>query len=428
MLMPRDTAPTTPTMTTLDNGLRVMTTPMPGAQTVSLGLFVDAGARSEQESESGAAHFIEHMLFKGTETRTARAIAEEIEAVGGQMNAYTGREQTAFYTKVLPEDSALAFDILSDMMLRPRFDPDDVELERDVILQEIAQVEDTPDDIVFDLLQAAAYPDQALGRPILGAEDSLRGLDGQRLGQFMETHYSAGQLIVSAAGAITHDQLVELADRHLGQMPNRPNGGFEAARYTGGITVDGDADQCHLAFALPAPAAREDSVEAAAIAATLLGGGMSSWLFQEIREQRGLAYSVFCNHAAWRDHGLFTVYMGTAPDRMAEAVDVSLDILQSLAERPTGIEEINRAKAQLRAGMIMGLESTATRADQQAIFLLTQGHLPEVNDLLARIDAVTPDQVSAIMTRALLGHRPTVALVGPGEVPERLQRPLLALQ
>ena len=295
----------------LANGLRIVTEHMPGLQSAAIGIWVSVGGRHELAEQNGIAHFLEHMAFKGTARRNAQQIAEEIEDVGGFINAYTSREATAYYARVLRDDVPLAIDLISDIVLNPAFDPHEIEVERGVILQEIGQANDTPDDIIFDWLQEAAYPEQPLGRTILGPVDRVQGFHRPDFEHFVATHYGPGQLILSAAGAVDHDQIVRLAEEHLGHLIPHPVLDAEPARFLGGERREiKSLEQAHFTLALEAPNYRSDDVYAAQIFATALGGGMSSRLFQEVRERRGLCYTIFAQVGSYEDTGLLTIYAG----------------------------------------------------------------------------------------------------------------------
>ena len=281
-------------ITTLPNGLTVVTDPMPQLESASLGVWVNCGARHETQPVMGVSHMLEHMAFKGTERRTARGIAEEIEAVGGGLNAYTSREQTAFHARVLKSDVPLAVDILADILIRPVFEQGELERERQVVLQELGQARDTPDDIIFDHLQAAVYPDQPMGWPILGNEDTVGKFTRGDLETYLRTNYRAGGMALIASGAVEHARMVDLAQQHFGDLRSGEGPRGEAARYGGSeIRVEEDLEQVHVTWAFPGVHSGDDALFAAQVYVTALGGGMSSRLFQEIREKRGLCYSIY---------------------------------------------------------------------------------------------------------------------------------------
>lgn len=401
-----------PQITRLDNGLQIVTDHMAAVDTVSLGVWVDVGTRHEPKALNGVAHLLEHMAFKGTERRDARAIAEAIENVGGHLNAYTSRENTAYYAKVLKEDVALGVDILADILQHSSFDPAELERERTVILQEIGQAQDTPDDVIFDQFQAVAYPDQAMGRPVLGETEIIRTVPREAISGYMSDHYSADRMIVSAAGAIDHGQLVDLASRAFDSLPAHAAREVEPARYRGGdFREEKDLEQVHVVLGFPAITHADPDYHAASAFSAILGGGMSSRLFQEIREKRGLVYSVYSFLSAFDDSGIFGIYAGTGEDEVAELIPVLCDeILKSL----DGITEaeVARARAQLKASLLMGLESTSARSEHNANYLSIFGRPFETAEIVAQIDAVTRDAVTA-MARRILTATPSFAALGP---------------
>lgn len=399
--------------TTLDNGLRVLTDSMPHLESASIGVWVDAGARHETPEENGIAHLLEHMAFKGTKRRSAQQIAEEVENVGGHLNAYTGREHTAYYARVLKDDVPLAMDILADILLNSTFAADELEREREVVIQEIAQAHDTPDDIVFDHLQAAAYPEQPIGRPILG-DLSRVAMHGQAaLRGFMANHYLAQSLVVVAAGAVEHDEIVSQAADAFGALKGAANGRPTPARWLGGEVRDRrELEQIHLAFGFDAVSYYDDDFYPLQVLSTLLGGGMSSRLFQEIRERRGLAYSVFSFASSYVDGGLFGVYAGTAPAHVVELVPVVCDEIQRAA-LDASEEEVMRARTQIKAGLLMSLESSASRIEQLGRQVLIFERPLTTEEVVARIDAVDPAAVKAAAERVIRRGGPAVAAVGP---------------
>ncbi|WP_137181614.1 pitrilysin family protein [Roseomonas sp. AR75] len=404
-------------LTRLPSGLTVVSEKMPRVETVSFGAYVDAGARHETAVENGVSHFLEHMAFKGTAKRDAAAIAREIENVGGHLNAYTSRENTAFYAKVLKEDAGLAADIIGDILSHSTFIPEELERERGVILQEIGQSNDTPDDIVFDHFQATAYAAQAMGRPVLGTEDTIKHMKREALTGYMQRHYGGKRMVIAAAGAIEHDDLLDMVGRHFADLPDAVPAAAEGARYTGGeFREERDLDQVHLVFGFPAVAATDPLNFPTQLLSTLLGGGMSSRLFQEIREKRGLVYSVYSFVSPFADSGLFTVYAGTGEDQAEELVPVALEEFRRVQKDVTE-DELNRAKAQLRASLLMSLESTGSRCEQLARQLQVHGRIIPVEETKQKIAAVTVEQVQAAAAR-MFRATPTLAALGPaGKVP-----------
>jgi len=310
----------------LPSDLVVVTDAMPHLHTASLGCWVACGSRNEHSDEHGISHFLEHMAFKGTARRTARQIAEEIEAVGGDLNAGTGVETTAYYARVLKADIGLGLDVLSDILTHPSFDPDEISREKNVIVQEIGAVDDTPDDLVFEHLQATAFAGQAVGRSILGTKATVRSFDARRLRAYLARNYRAPGMVVAAAGAVHHDEVVAEAERRfcgfVGPAPHQP----EPARFCGGaFTEQRDLEQVHIALALEGVSQRDPAIYSLQVFTNVLGGGMSSRLFQEVRELRGLCYSIYAFHAPYADTGMFGLYAGTdaidAPELMRVVVD-----------------------------------------------------------------------------------------------------------
>ena len=396
----------------LANGLRVATDTVQTVDTVSLGIWVDVGTRHEPAAINGAAHFLEHMAFKGTERRSARDIAEEIEAVGGHLNAYTSRESTAYYAKVLKEDLPLALDILADILQNSTFNPEELERERTVILQEIGQANDTPDDIIFDHFQECAYPEQAMGRPVLGRPEIIRGLGRDAVVAYLRDHYGAQRMVLAAAGNLEHEQLVDLADTLLSDLPAERAVSTEPARYAGGDRrEDRDLEQLHLVLGFPGLTLGDPDYYAASVLSTAFGGGMSSRLFQEIREKRGLVYAIHSFVHGYRDGGLFGIYAGTGEDEAAELVPALCEEAMKLQDGLTAIE-LSRAKAQMKAGLLMSLESTSARCEQLAQHLLIYGTPFDPPEVVRRIESVDDAAIRRVVSR-WRSAPPTVAALGP---------------
>jgi predicted Zn-dependent peptidase len=402
-------------ITRLDNGIHVITHELAHLETVALGIWVRAGARDEVEEQNGIAHFLEHMAFKGTPRRSAYQIAQQIEDVGGEINASTAMETTAYYAKVLKEDWRLGFDILADILTDPVLDPAEVARERDVILQEIAAANDTPDDLVFDLAQAAAFPAHALGRPILGACERVAGYDASAMRSYRLANYAGERIVVAAAGRIEHEALVHEAARLLGSIPVAAAAARTAPRFGGGASLaPRPLDQTHVVLTFPAVGYHHDDVYVLQVLSMLLGGGMSSRLFQEVREKRGLCYSVFSCASAYEDVGLLSVYAGTAPDKADELINVASDTMLSIID-VVDEAEVARAKAQLKAGLVMSLESASARANQLASQFLAFGKVPEMAAIIAKVERVSPADVSRLATRVLRSGKPALAAVGAVE-------------
>lgn len=397
----------------LDNGLRVVTEHMPGLKSASVGVWVTAGGRHERLEQNGIAHFLEHMAFKGTERRSALEIAEAIEDVGGYINAYTSREMTAYYARVLEADVPLALDVLADIVLNPVFDASEIEIERGVILQEIGQALDTPDDIVFDWLQEAAYPDQPLGRTILGPAERVGAFTRDDLAGFIGERYAPDQMIVAAAGAVDHDALVRDAEALFGGVATRQSGVASPAQFQGGeIRRRKKLEQVHFALALESPGYRDETIYTAQILSSILGGGMSSRLFQEAREKRGLCYSIFAQTGAYADSGMMTIYAGTGPDEIGDLARLTIDELRRAADDMSAVE-VARARTQMKAGLLMGLESPSSRAERIARMVAIWDRVPSLDETVARIDAVTTGDVRALAERSVGGEAMALALYGP---------------
>jgi predicted Zn-dependent peptidase len=399
-------------LTTLANGLRIVTETMPGLKSASAGIWVLAGGRHERPEQNGIAHFLEHMAFKGTARRSALQIAEEIEDVGGYINAYTSREMTAYYARVLQADVGLALDVIGDIVLNPAFHKADIETERHVILQEIGQALDTPDDIIFDWLQEVSYPDQAFGRTILGPQERVSSFSKADLQGFVRQHYSPSQMILSAAGAVDHDAIVAQAEVMFGHLPGAAPSLFTPAQFHGAERREIKAlEQVHFAMAFEAPAYRHPDVFTAQVYATAMGGGMSSRLFQKIREERGLCYSIFAQSGAYEDTGQITLYAGTSADEIGDLMQLTVAELKRAADDMTEAE-VARARAQIKAGMLMGLESPSSRAERIARLLAIHGRVPEVDEAVQRIDAVTTADVRRYAGE-VTGASAALALYGP---------------
>ncbi len=376
-------------LTTLPNGFRIVTESMPGLKSASAGVWVMAGGRHERPEQNGIAHFLEHMAFKGTEKRTSLQIAEEIEDVGGYINAYTGREMTAYYARVLEADVGLALDVIGDIVLNPAFDKKEIEVERHVILQEIGQALDTPDDIVFDWLQEASYPDQAFGRTILGPEERVSAFKRKDLQGFVGEHYGPAQMILSAAGGVDHDAIVKQAEALFGAMKAQPQSRFQPALFKGSERREiKDLEQAHFAMAFDAPGYRDPNVYTAQVYAMAMGGGMSSRLFQKVREERGLCYTIFAQSGAYEDAGQITLYAGTSAEEIGDLAQITMDEMKRAADDMSEAE-VNRARVQLKAGLLMGLESPSSRAERNARLLAIYDRVPPVEEAVERIDAVS---------------------------------------
>lgn len=400
-------------ITTLDNGLRVVSDNLPSVETVTVGTWVDVGSRFEEADENGLSHMLEHMAFKGTERRTALDIAEEIENVGGYLNAYTSREHTAYYARLLKEDLALGVDVLADILQNSTFSAEELERERGVIIQEIGQAEDTPDDVVFDLLQSAAYQNQPMGRPILGTTELVSNFSRGDLANYMSGHYKANQMAVVAAGNLDHDLFVRMVEDQFNSLALNRAHIKENAVYSGGSNyVERDLEQVNLLFGFDGISFADPDYYTAQVMSMVFGGGMSSRLFQEVREKRGLVYSIYSYMASYVDGGTFGIYAGTGPDQVKELVPVVGEEFQKLAQKVSA-EEVSRAKAQLKAGILMSLESTTSRMEQLGRQQMIFGrHIPR-EETMAKIDKVDEDAIVKCAQRILNNGDLSVGAIGP---------------
>lgn len=399
--------------TRLKNGLLIVSEQMNTVETVAVGVFVGAGARLENPEVSGISHFLEHMAFKGTARRNALDIAAEIEGVGGQMNAYTSYESTAYYVKTLKEDLPLALDMLADILQNPTFPEHEMERERGVILQEINHTLDTPDDYVFELAQLQAWPNNPLGRPIAGTGETVRSLKTGDLRAYMRAQYHSGNMLVAAAGNLSHDDLVHLVTQHFAKLPKGQPARFEPAIFGGGVvTAVRGIEQQQLVFEMPGLPYGHPDYYTAHVWNTLLGGGMASRLFQEIREKRGLVYSVFSYLQNYEQNGSFGVYAATGPEQVDELASALGDCLRGSTDNMSD-EEISRARTQLKASLMMGQESTNSRMNRLAFNHMVHGRHVPLKETLAQIDAVTATDIQRVAATILGDKKYVLAGVGP---------------
>ncbi|HYN47111.1 MAG TPA: pitrilysin family protein [Allosphingosinicella sp.] len=400
-------------LTTLSNGLRVASRSMPGFETAAIGLYTDAGSRHETARLNGLAHLFEHMVFKGAGGRSARAISEAIEDVGGDLNACTEREGTSFSASLLAEHLPLGIELLADMILRPHFDPADLAREKEVVLQELGEARDTPSDIIFDDLWAAAFPDQPLGRSILGDEDSIAAIELADLHAWRAERYRAGSLYLVAAGKVDHRALVALAEARFAGLPPGVIDPPQPAHFAGGVRSGGGrADQAHLAIAFAAPAQLDSDYYAARMFADLVGGGASSRLFQAVREERGLAYTIWASLNPYRDAGIFHVYAATARREAAAAAALIGQVVADAAETATQ-RELDRVRTQAKAGLLMSLESSWGQASYVARQLIVHGRLVESDEVVRALEKVTLEDVRAAGAKMLAGARASATIGVP---------------
>lgn len=401
-------------LSTLPNGLQIVTHRMPYVETASLGVFVAAGARSESETEHGLAHFLEHMAFKGTPARTATQLAEEIESSGGALNAVTTSEATNYFARVLKEDVGLGIELIADILLNPLFDEEELDKEREVILQEIAAAQDSPDDIVFDLAMMEAYPHHPLGRSILGTERAIERLDASHLRRFRTENYAASRMILAAAGAVDHDAIHAQAEKLFSGLASQSQRELRRARFNGGHASSDDRrfEQCHVVIAFEGfPNSHEDAF-AGRIFTTIAGGGMSSRLFQEVREKRGLCYDIHAFDWGYADTGLMGIHAATSPGQLKELSEVSLRIFAELAQTGPTASELQRAKAQMKAGLFMSLESCEARAGQLAWDMMVFNRPLETEEIIARIEEVSVDRVRKLASGLREKRGVATAVVG----------------
>lgn len=409
--------------TDLPGGLRVITEAVPGVRSVSIGIWIGIGSRDESSSQAGAAHYLEHLLFKGTRKRTAAGIAEEFDAVGGELNAFTAKEHTCYYAHVLDTDLPLAVDVLADVVTDAVMAPADVEVERGVVLEEIAMRDDDPEDLLGELFDEALFGEHPLGRPVIGSEESIRGMTRETLHDFWRGEYTAPRMIIAAAGNLTHAHVVDLVGVALDAAasragaaavpapPRRPAAALLLSRP--GLVLRGDdTEQAHLMLGVPGLSRHDPRRTALTVLNTALGGGPSSRLFQQIREQRGLAYSVYSSSIGYADAGSFTVYAGCAPERLDEVAAVIRAVLAEVAVDGLTPAEVVRAQGNLRGGMVLGLEDTPSRMNRLGRSELDHGRQRSIAESLDRISAVTTEQVTELAAE-LLSAPLTAAVVGP---------------
>ena len=400
-------------VTTLDNGFRIVSEQMSGLKSASVGIWINTGGRNETLKQNGIAHFLEHMAFKGTQSRSALDIAQAIENVGGYINAYTSKEMTAYYARVLENDVPLAIDVISDILLNPIFDQRELETERGVILQEIGQSLDTPDDVIFDWLQEAAFPDQPLGRTILGPSELVKNFSREDLLEFVSEQYGPEQMVLSAAGSVDHEKIVSQVKLLFDKKEPISKAAMISSKYNGGEKqVDKNLEQAHFALAFEAPGYRDPMIYTSQIYSIALGGGMSSRLFQEIREKRGLCYTIFAQGGAYSDTGLLTIYSGTSADSLKDLSDITISEMKRMAIDFEQIE-LDRARVQMKAGLLMGLESASARAERLARMLTIWDRIPTLDEIVKKIDAVNLNDVRNFSDSIISNKRPTLSTYGP---------------
>ncbi|MGW7054749.1 M16 family metallopeptidase [Streptomyces sp. NPDC054887] len=408
--------------TTLPGGLRVVTETLPSVRSATFGIWAHVGSRDETPSLNGATHYLEHLLFKGTDRRSALDISSAIDAVGGEMNAFTAKEYTCYYARVLDTDLPLAIDIVCDMLTGSLIRSEDVDAERGVILEEIAMTEDDPGDVVHDLFAKTMFGDTPLGRPVLGTVDTVEALSADRIRRFYKKHYDPTHLVVAAAGNVDHATVVRQVRRAFERagalsrtdaVPLDPRDGSRVIRTAGRVEhLNRRTEQAHVVLGMPGLSRTDDRRWALGVLNTALGGGMSSRLFQEVREKRGLAYSVYSYTSSFADCGLFGVYAGCRPAQVHDVLKICRDELEKVAADGLPDEEIDRAVGQLSGSTVLGLEDTGALMNRIGKSELAWGEHISVDDMLARMAAVTPDEVREVAAE-VLGHRPSLSVIGP---------------
>jgi predicted Zn-dependent peptidase len=401
--------------TVLANGVRIITEEIEHVRSAALGIWVGAGSRDEREGYEGISHFMEHMFFKGTEQRNARALAESLEAVGGQLNAFTTKEYTCYYAKILDEDLDLAIDVLSDMFFCSLFDEKEIEKEKNVVIEEIKMYEDSPDELIHDIFSEYVWNDHPLGKPILGTEESIRSLSRAKIMTFLSEHYAPDNVVIAVAGKIKHDDVVAKLTNQFGTFKR---GGRRVLEGTPiGQTVERyqkkDTEQMHILLGVPGLGQDDEEIYAMHIFNNILGGGLSSRLFQEIREQRGLAYSVYSYHSTYVDTGLFAVYAGTSPNNTKEVVECILQELKDITEKGITAEELERTKAQIKGGLYLGLESVSSRMSRLGKTELTYNRVLLPEEVVEKLEKVTLADVLRVVRRLWQKDKISIMTLGP---------------
>ena len=399
-------------ITTLSNGLRIITQERPQLETVSLGIWVKTGSAYENKSDNGISHFLEHMSFKGTTNRTSLQISEEIEDVGGHSNAYTSREFTAYYAKMMKEDAELAIDVLTDSVKNSIFPEEELVKERDVVIQEIKQTIDTPDDIVFDYFQETAFPNQALGRSILGPQEIVKSFNRESLEKYISTNYASENMVICAVGNLKHEKIVDMVKARMSDFRAKTNFCIEDQKYIGGFFKEvRPIEQSHVILGFGSFPHKSKEYYDIAMLSTILGGGMSSRLFQEIREKRGLVYSVYSYTAAHSQTGLFGIYAGTEAKELPVLMPVLIDEIKKISNDLVTDKEFERSKVQLKSSIKMGLESSSSTAEVLARQNLIYGKSLSINEIIEKIDAVTKESIRDVADK-IFKTNPTYTLLG----------------
>lgn len=398
--------------TILKNGLRIITAERPQIETVSLGIWVHTGSAEENADNNGISHFIEHMVFKGTSKRNSFQISEDIENVGGSTNAYTSRHFTCFYAKMLKDDLELATDIICDFITSPTFDESEMIKEKEVVVQEIKQSIDTPDDLVFDYFQEAAFPNQATGRTILGTPELVRGFTKDRMVEYMNTHYTADNMVVAAVGRVDHDKFAKMVEERLSNINPKSNFIEDKQIYVGGSRLEcKDIEQTHLVLGFRGAPYKDDDYYKYSVLSTIFGGGMSSRLFQEIREKRGLVYTINSFNQVLKHTGIFGIYAGTTPNELNELLPVVVEEIKKLVNDKVTDVELNRAKTQIKASLLMSLESSSTTAEIIARQMILYNRIIPTDEIVAKIESINKDDLQNVAQKIFTSN-PTYTLLG----------------
>lgn len=404
-------------ITTLENGIRVITETVHHVQFMSMGFWVGVGSRYETEQQWGITHFIEHMLFKGTDKRTAEQISGAVDAVGGQLNAFTSKENTCYYIKTLTEDFPLAVDVLSDMFLNSRFDNEEIAKEREVIIEEIKMYEDTPDDLVHDLMSDNLWPNHPLGRSILGTEESIAAFDHDMLKSYVKQYYTGSNIVVSVVGNISHAQVVEAIKEVLGGIPKgAPNQYQIAGKAQGGVNCYyKEIAQSQICVAMPGVAKEDDRLFPLSILNTYLGGGMSARLVKKIREEEGLAYSVYSYNGSYTDTGAFVISVGTRPENCQRVIDIILEELDDVRQNGITQEELDKSFSQLKGSLFMGLETVNSRMNKLGRSMLTYDRVITPEENVDELSKVTVEDVKALAEDMFRRENLQITVLGPVE-------------
>ncbi len=399
----------------LANGVTVLTEKIPHVRSVAIGVWVDVGSRDEEDRQAGVTHFIEHLMFKGTERRSAKDIAEELDAVGGQLNAFTTKEYTCYYARVLDEHLSLAVDLLGDMLFHSRFDSTDIDRERNVILEEIKMYEDAPDELVHDIFAGTIWRSHPLGRPVIGDKKTVQSFSREDLLGFYDKYYSPGNMVVAAAGNLNKDRLLELLNKTFGVLKGeKKEKSFTVPKPNRSIFCrTKDTEQVHICLGTPGLPMDHESIYVFQIINTILGGGLSSRLFQEIREQRGLVYSVFSYHSSYHDSGLFCIYTGLSKKNVRSALELVIKEIRDIQVHGVSSEELQRAKEQLKGNLLLSLESVNTRMSRLGKSQLYLGRVIPPDEVVRRIMAVTDDDIKELARNMLKPENFSLASVGP---------------